>query len=661
MRSMRRLVVLKLNGDLESQGFNVTLEIGPEYLRPEVEITAYLPPNPELATHLQDHWLKQYRSLGTPYSTKFIKALDLSSHPSQQRQEESPHRELICRIKPKAIKYNASVKSWVAECRKSGEKLRDRLQTWLESEQFRPLDKRLREELDRDESIRFLIRTENASLQKLPWHLWDVFERYPQAEVALSHLQVEKIQQLKVANSTATVKILAILGHSQGIDIERDKQLLERLPNSEIVFLVEPERQEVHKKLWEQPWDIIFFAGHSETDGEIGRIYINQTESLTIDELWYALKKAVERGLQLAIFNSCDGLALARRLDDLQIPQMIVMRELVPDEVAQEFLKRFLRAFAGGQPLYSAVREAREWLQGLENQFPCASWLPVIWQNPACLPPTWNDLLSNQCSEAETSSLLEKLENLTQEKFSSISAPVGFMAHKKYPLGTLPQKFRYWILLLLGVGAIGWQLAAPPLAKSLNNVALVDYQAGRLNQAMELTQVALLFNPDNRAAIYNLAWRCERLQKFDCAFHNYQRAAELGNGSAYIRLAVLSLSNNHDSSAATRWLLAGQKFLQPDPPVLYAWSATLGWARLEQGRYAEAETALKDAIAIDSSRGYAHCLLAELQERQNNRKESLEHSKFCVNYAEQERLEEDAWRGRARQRLQAGRDKYQTP
>jgi CHASE2 domain-containing sensor protein len=87
-------------------------------------------------------------------------------------------------------------------------------------------------------------------------------------------------------------------------------------------------------------------------------------------------------------------LGLARRLDDLQIPQMIVMRELVPDEVAQKFLKYFLKTFASGKPLYLAAREARERLQGLESKFPCASWLPVIYQNPnpAAVPPTWEDL-----------------------------------------------------------------------------------------------------------------------------------------------------------------------------------------------------------------------------------------------------------------------------
>jgi hypothetical protein len=37
------------------------------------------------------------------------------------------------------------------------------------------------------------------------------------------------------------------------------------------------------------------------------------------------------------------------------------------------------------------MREARLRLQGMEDQFPCATWLPIICQNPAETPPNWSD------------------------------------------------------------------------------------------------------------------------------------------------------------------------------------------------------------------------------------------------------------------------------
>lgn len=362
---MRKLVDLRLDGDTKT-GFRVILTIREEdnFTNPAMEITGYLPPSPELVEELQDHWQVKYRNLGAPY-----------------------------RIKPKKITYDGSVNKRVQECKESELKLRSHLTNWLKSESFIPINNRLREELSREETIRFLIRTENQQLQKLPWHLWDFFERYRQAEVAFSPVTFERPPK-SIKTIGNRVKILAILGHSAGINTEADRQLLESLPQAEITFLVEKTRQEINEQLWEQPWDIIFFAGHSETQGETGRIYINPQESLTINELWYALRKAVERGLKIAIFNSCDGLGLAQQLHDLQIPQMIVMRELVPDQVAQEFLKYFLTAFAGGQSFYLAVREARERLQGMEGDFPCASWLPVICQNLAEVPPSWQDLLA---------------------------------------------------------------------------------------------------------------------------------------------------------------------------------------------------------------------------------------------------------------------------
>ncbi|MUG99959.1 CHAT domain-containing protein [Scytonema sp. UIC 10036] len=104
------------------------------------------------------------------------------------------------------------------------------------------------------------------------------------------------------------------------------------------------------------------------------------------------LRKAVKRGLQLAIFNSCDGFGIARQLAEFHLPNIIVMREPVPDEVAQKFLQRFLEAFAAGKPLHLAVRRAREKINRLESKFPGATWLPMTFQNPAEPPLTWQAL-----------------------------------------------------------------------------------------------------------------------------------------------------------------------------------------------------------------------------------------------------------------------------
>ena len=75
------------------------------------------------------------------------------------------------------------------------------------------------------------------------------------------------------------------------------------------------------------------------------------------------------------------------------------MREPVPDRVAQTFLKSLLAAFSSGKSLYLSVREAREQLQSIEDQFPCATWLPVMCQNSTKRPLTWQDLINSKESK----------------------------------------------------------------------------------------------------------------------------------------------------------------------------------------------------------------------------------------------------------------------
>ncbi|MDM8567856.1 CHAT domain-containing protein [Candidatus Halobeggiatoa sp. HSG11] len=192
------------------------------------------------------------------------------------------------------------------------------------------------------------------------------------------------------------LRILVILGNSEGINLDKDREALEKLisPEVYIEFLDEPKRTEISDSLWQQNWDMLFFSGHSSSEGGQGRIFINRTDSLTIDELKYGLRKAIRHGLQLAVFNSCDGLGLAEDLADLNLPQVIFMREPIIDQVAQSFLKIFLERFSQGESLYLSVRHTREQLieNDYDEKFPGSCWLPVIFQNPTVVPPDWKKL-----------------------------------------------------------------------------------------------------------------------------------------------------------------------------------------------------------------------------------------------------------------------------
>jgi DNA polymerase III delta prime subunit len=355
---MGKLVILSLEKEDFQQGFPAKLQIGLEGESLSAPINGYLPPNPKIPNY--------YRSWQSAYHTHIVGKPRLD--------------------KPKAQKSQFST----GEINAQAENLTITMNQWLNSQEFSLIREELVLSLKPDDEVRFIIQAPTIQLQQLPWHLWDLFKDYPLAEIALSAPNYGQVSSAK--KSRNKVRILAILGNSKGINTEKDRELLEQLPGVETVVLSQPSRKQINHHLLKYSWDILFFAGHSQTEGKSGRIYINKTDSLTINELREPLEKAINKGLKLAIFNSCDGLGLAQELAHLQIPQIIVMREPVPDKVAQAFLKYFLNAFASGKSLYLSVNEARQKLQYLDAHPPSISWLPVICQNPSQLMPTWDKL-----------------------------------------------------------------------------------------------------------------------------------------------------------------------------------------------------------------------------------------------------------------------------
>ena len=362
---MNKRIVIKIGPGSIETGYSAAVQIGKEGVPPQVETQAHLLAAPDLPD-LYRCWQQAYRLLGLPY-----------------------------RLEAHSGVTNVSNISQVEACRTASRELRDRLHHWLNSDAFRPIREKLLEQLNPDDTVRILLQTQDPLLQRLPWYELQFFQRYRQAEVGIGSLDYQQVSY--PGTRSDQVRILAVLGDATGLNTKIDQTLLSTLPNADIHFLSEPSREIFNQRLWDaKGWDILFFAGHSNSRSDCaegsGEISLNATDQLTIPQLKYALKKAIDRGLNTAIFNSCDGLGLAADLADLHIPQVLVMREPVPDPVAHAFLQGFLESFSAGTPFYVAVREAREKLQGLEARYPCATWLPVIIQNLAETPPTWLSL-----------------------------------------------------------------------------------------------------------------------------------------------------------------------------------------------------------------------------------------------------------------------------
>lgn len=297
--------------------------------------------------------------------------------------------------------------------------LRNYLNEWLDSEIFIPTKKDLQQalQLTPQDEIRFVIQTAAVSspetqniLHRLPWYWWNLFPNHYKIEFAISPNEFPPsfINRENASNwenrRLRRVRILGIFGNSENsegygdIDVETDQKLIKDLRAKGVSprFLHQPKRSEF-TELWDDAFDIICFSGHSDSkeDCSTGWLKINpHEEGLEIKELRKALRKARDNGLQLVIFNSCNGLGLAQAIADLNIPQVIVWRESVPDVVAQRFLFYFLQSFACGNSLYQSVREAREKLQleGLEKKIPGVTALPVIVDNSGREPVTWNQI-----------------------------------------------------------------------------------------------------------------------------------------------------------------------------------------------------------------------------------------------------------------------------
>jgi CHASE2 domain-containing sensor protein len=282
-----------------------------------------------------------------------------------------------------------------SEFRSVARDLRQQMQTWLDVSALSGVSNRLRVEMQPTDDIEVVIETNDDRLQRLPWQFWSLFDDFPNAEPAFS---APRYARKLIDHPNRKPRILVIWGNDDGLNTPEDhadmsaEETSFRQLDAEFRFLHKPTLPELISALRMTVWDVLFFSGHSHSKHG-GQLFLNDDDIVSIQDFKSALQQAVNKGLSLAIFNSCDGLAIARDLAELNIPVSIVMREAVPNQVAQDFLNYFLHSFAhDGYSLHRAVRHAREALRDLDRDFPCADWLPVIHRNPIVPPLTWQRL-----------------------------------------------------------------------------------------------------------------------------------------------------------------------------------------------------------------------------------------------------------------------------
>jgi CHASE2 domain-containing sensor protein len=323
-------------------------------------------------------------------------------------------------------KLETAINSWLNH---------DRSETWNKVRD--EIIKRIQTAKDKGKEIIVTIRTENDTLKQLPWHLWNILaESHTEVVCSLGNWQPpqQTSSEIEKYPDEENINILAIKGGGEDINIEREEEIWRSLEDKyrvKVTWWKEPQLKQF-ETLWHQKWDILYFAGHSNTQivadrGEKGHIYINENEYIITGELKNTLAKASLNGLKLAIFNSCNGFGIAEDLSDLniQIPQVVFMREQIPDNIASQFLDFFLKAFTTGKSLSSSVREARIKLKECSESkkyLPGISLMPVISVNINAPILRGEDFFKPKNTENNLKTFYQNC--LTQGKYALISLGV---------------------------------------------------------------------------------------------------------------------------------------------------------------------------------------------------------------------------------------------
>ncbi|WP_248277108.1 CHAT domain-containing protein [Brasilonema octagenarum] len=320
--------------------------------------------------------------------------------------EEEDVRSSYTRITPIGIKHSSP-----EEYAKYAEDVKTYLNQWLNSGDNEWL--RIRDALvaicsrlnSASDEVGILLDVKDINLCRLPLQEWNFIENHcPQAEIAFRLPKSKDGKPSIHPLSSSKIRILVVVGWNNDINTDQDLKEIQGLEElgAEVKYLEQPKHDVLCDALWDQQgYHIFVYIGHSisKEDGQIGWIKVNEQEDLSIEDVKNALKEAINKGLQLAIFNSCDGLGLANQLAHLHLPQSIVMREPVPDQVAVKFLKYFFKEFTHGKSLFAAVHRSRKRLEDVfKSRYPGVHWLPVICVSHSVKKPlTWQDLIKS-CS-----------------------------------------------------------------------------------------------------------------------------------------------------------------------------------------------------------------------------------------------------------------------
>lgn len=218
--------------------------------------------------------------------------------------------------------------------------------------------------------ITIFLTCHSQMLEALPWETWEIAAESGTRNTIRIIRSPAAIRYEPTPPRSGRTRILVIAGDDTGLELMTDWneccKSLKGLASLEILGwgissqdVTALKRQLLTALVDEQGWDAILFFGHSDAGSMTGgELAIAPQTWIGIDEIQPQLLQAKQRGLQFALFNSCNGLNIAEALINLGLSQVIVMREPIHNQVAQQFLVDFLQSLAQHQDVYQATVSA---------------------------------------------------------------------------------------------------------------------------------------------------------------------------------------------------------------------------------------------------------------------------------------------------------------
>ncbi|MBA3924495.1 MAG: hypothetical protein H0X31_23460, partial [Nostocaceae cyanobacterium] len=188
-----------------------------------------LPPAPNLVD-LYRNWRLIYQNLC--HRQAFVSMRNLTEN--ARSWELSPENDSQIEIDDNQI-TNVSV----VDFNELSQHLQQCINIWLESPGILSISRQIRAALNPTDEIRVIIETQDIIIQKLPWHCCSFFQDYQRSEISFSRTEYQQVSCLQLPQITRSqVRILAILGNCQGIDLEQEKRFLQTLPDAEVELVV---------------------------------------------------------------------------------------------------------------------------------------------------------------------------------------------------------------------------------------------------------------------------------------------------------------------------------------------------------------------------------------------------------------------------------------